>query len=105
MRYAVLATDYDGTIARGGRVAESTIEALRRLAATGRRLLLVTGRQLEDLRGVFDGLELFDWLVVENGAVLHKPATGETQVLTSPPPPQFVDELKRRGVTPLAVGV
>jgi HAD superfamily hydrolase (TIGR01484 family) len=104
MRYAVLATDYDGTIARGGRVAESTVESLRRLAATGRRLLLVTGRQLEDLRRVFDGLELFDWLVVENGAVLHKPATGETQVLTSPPPPQFVDELKRRGVEPLAVG-
>jgi hydroxymethylpyrimidine pyrophosphatase-like HAD family hydrolase len=104
MRYVVLATDYDGTLAQHGRVADSTREALRRLAMTGRRLVLVTGRQLEDLRTVFGDLALFDWLVVENGAVLHRPATGETRALTPPPPPAFVAELQRRGVTPLAVG-
>jgi hydroxymethylpyrimidine pyrophosphatase-like HAD family hydrolase len=104
MRYAVLASDYDGTLAEHGCVAESTVEALRQLAFTGRRLLLVTGRQLEDLRAVFGELDLFDWLVVENGAVLHRPATGETHVLTAPPPPALVAELRRRGVTPLAVG-
>jgi len=66
--------------------------------------LLVTGRQLDDLRRAFGELELFDWIVVENGAVLHRPTTGETRVLTAGPPPAFVAELKRRGVTPLAVG-
>jgi hydroxymethylpyrimidine pyrophosphatase-like HAD family hydrolase len=104
MRYVVLATDYDGTLAHHGRVADSTIAALRRIAATGRRLLLVTGRRLEDLRLVFDELDLFDWLVVENGAVLHKPATGETRAVATPPPPEFVAELERRGVAPLAAG-
>jgi hydroxymethylpyrimidine pyrophosphatase-like HAD family hydrolase/energy-coupling factor transporter ATP-binding protein EcfA2 len=104
MRYVALATDFDGTLALHGRVAESTIDALRMVVNTGRRLLLVTGRELEDLRAVFAELELFDWLVVENGAVLHRPATGETRVLSAPPPPALVAELRRRNVTPLAVG-
>jgi hydroxymethylpyrimidine pyrophosphatase-like HAD family hydrolase len=104
MRYAVFATDFDGTIAEHGRVAQTTTAALRKLAYTGRRLLLVTGRQLDDLRLAFDELELFDWLVVENGAVLHRPATGETRALVAPPSPHFVAELRHRGVDPLAVG-
>ena len=104
MRYVALATDFDGTLAHNGRVEPSTIEALKRLAASGRRLVLVTGRELDDLRSIFDATELFDRLVVENGAVLHRPSTGETRVLGAAPPPSFVDELKRRGVTPLSVG-
>jgi hydroxymethylpyrimidine pyrophosphatase-like HAD family hydrolase len=104
MRYVALATDFDGTLAHDGRVDAPTIEALKRLAASGRTLVLVTGRTLDDLRRVFDATDLFDRLVVENGAVLHRPSTGETRVLGAPPPPQFVAELERRGVAPLAVG-
>ena len=74
------------------------------MAATGRRLLLVTGRELDDLSSVFAETELFDRLVVENGAVLHRPSTGETRVLAAAPPPQFVAELARRGVAPLSAG-
>lgn len=104
MRYVALATDFDGTLAHDGRVNPSTIAALKDLATTGRRLLLVSGRELEDLRRAFDALDVFDWLVVENGAVLHRPSTGETRVLAPPPPAAFVAELERRGVTPLSVG-
>jgi len=104
MRYVALATDFDGTLAQDGRVDAPTIEALKRLAASGRTLVLVTGRELDDLRRVFDATSLFDRLVVENGAVLHRPSTGETRVIGAPPPPRFVDELERRGVTPLSVG-
>lgn len=104
MRYVALATDFDGTLACGGCVERSTIDALKRLAATGRRLLLVTGRELDDLSSVFAETELFDRLVVENGAVLHRPSTGETRVLAAAPPPQFVAELARRGVAPLSAG-
>ena len=104
MRYVALATDFDGTLAHDGRVEPSTIEALKRLAASGRRLVLVTGRELDDLRSIFDATELFDRLVVENGAVLHRPSTGETRVLGAAPPQSFVAELERRGVTPLSVG-
>ena len=46
MRYHVLATDYDGTIARTARVDARTVDALRKLLATGRKLVLVTGREL-----------------------------------------------------------
>jgi HAD superfamily hydrolase (TIGR01484 family) len=104
MRYVALATDFDGTLAHDGCVDPSTIEALKRLTASGRRLVLVTGRELDDLRGVFDATGLFDLLVVENGAVLHRPSTGETRVLGAAPPRSFVAELERRGVTPLSVG-
>ena len=104
MRHVALATDFDGTLAHDGCVNSSTVAALRNLAATGRKLLLVTGRQLDELRGVFQAIDLFDWLVVENGAVLHRPSTGETRVLAPPPPAAFIAELERRGVAPLAVG-
>ena len=104
MRYVALATDFDGTLAHDGCVDPSTIEAVKRLTASGRRLVLVTGRELDDLRGVFDATGLFDLLVVENGAVLHRPSTGETRVLGAAPPRSFVAELERRGVTPLSVG-
>lgn len=85
-------------------VAEATIEALESLKQSGRKLILVTGRELSDLRRVFSRLDLFDAAVVENGAVLFEPATGEEIPLGDEPPPLFVDELKRRNVTPLSVG-
>ena len=52
MRFYCLATDYDGTIAHDGVVAATTIAALERLKASGRRLVLVTGRELEVLDAV-----------------------------------------------------
>src|SRR4051812_4525728 len=53
MRYLALATDYDGTIAHDGVVDDATLDALRRLRESGRRVLLVTGRELDELLGVF----------------------------------------------------
>ena len=104
MYFVALATDYDGTLAEDGVVAKTTLDALRLFKQSGRKLILVTGRELPDLRRVFADLELFDLAVVENGAVLVDPATGEEIPLGDEPPPQFVDELRRRNVTPLSVG-
>jgi hydroxymethylpyrimidine pyrophosphatase-like HAD family hydrolase len=104
MRYLALAADFDGTIAHDGRVAEETVAALTRLRDTGRRLLLVTGRELPDLRNNFARLDLFDRVVAENGALIYRPATKEEKALAPPPPPEFLEELKRRGVAPLSVG-
>jgi HAD superfamily hydrolase (TIGR01484 family) len=104
MRYHVLAVDYDGTLAQGGRVADETIEALERLRQTGRRLVMVTGRQLEHLLEIFPRPDLFDRLVVENGAVLYRPASREERLLCEPPPTGFVEELQRRGVSRLSAG-
>jgi hypothetical protein len=104
MRYLVLATDYDGTIATDGGVDEATLDALRKLLATGRRLVLVTGRELPDLERVFPHLELFELAVVENGAVLYRPATKKKTVLAEPPPLDLRLALERRGVQPLSIG-
>src|SRR5690349_2792943 len=104
MRYFCLACDYDGTIAHDGVCAPSTIDALKRVSASGRKLVLVTGRELEDLRRVFPDFTIFDRIVAENGAVLYRPATKDQKVLAEGPPPEFVEELRRRGVTPVSVG-
>ncbi|MCL5950727.1 MAG: HAD-IIB family hydrolase, partial [Chloroflexi bacterium] len=69
MRYHALATDHDGTLAPQGRVDKETIEALNRYRRTGRRLILVTGRELQDVLRVFPEARDFDRIVAENGAV------------------------------------
>jgi HAD superfamily hydrolase (TIGR01484 family) len=104
MRYLALATDYDGTLASHGRVAPETIDALRRLAATGRKLILVTGRRVDDLIRVFPEVTIFDRVVAENGPLVYRPQSRETRMLSKPPPPAFVEELHRRGVQPLTAG-
>jgi hydroxymethylpyrimidine pyrophosphatase-like HAD family hydrolase/energy-coupling factor transporter ATP-binding protein EcfA2 len=104
VRYLALACDYDGTLAHDGIVDDATVAALERVRESGRRLVLVTGRELDDLQTVFDRLDLFDRAVLENGALLYRPATRETLPLGEPPPPAFVESLRARGVTPLSVG-
>src|SRR3712207_5046189 len=104
MRYHLLATDYDGTLATDGRVSAETAEALRAVLATGRKLVLVTGRELGELMEVHPELEIFERVVAENGALLYRPATKERRRLAEPPPAAFLAALRRRGVTPLAVG-
>jgi HAD superfamily hydrolase (TIGR01484 family) len=104
LRYLALAADYDGTLASRGTVAPETIEALRRLAATGRKLILVTGRRIDDLIRVFPEVAIFDRIVAENGPIVYRPQSRETRVLSEPPPAAFIEELRRRGVQPLTAG-
>lgn len=104
MRYFAVAADYDGTLARHGRVAAETIAALEALAGSGRQCLLVTGRRLDDLLAVFPHAELCATIVCENGAVLYHPATRETRLLAAAPDPALVAALEEAGVTPLQVG-
>jgi HAD superfamily hydrolase (TIGR01484 family) len=104
MRYLALCTDYDGTIAHHGHVDRPTIAALEDLRASGRKLVLVTGREIPDLQKVFDRLDLFELVVAENGALIYRPATREERALVDAPPGRFVEELKRRGVERISVG-
>ncbi|HWI57679.1 MAG TPA: HAD-IIB family hydrolase, partial [Bacillota bacterium] len=104
MRYYALATDYDGTLAAAGAVDQKTVEALRRFKASGRKLLLVTGRELEDLLQIFPQAQLCDRIVAENGGLLYRPDTREIRLLSGSPPAALVDCLRQRGVAPLAVG-
>jgi HAD superfamily hydrolase (TIGR01484 family) len=104
MHFLALATDYDGTLAHGGVVDAPTRAALQRFKDTGRRLVLVTGRELPDLCNVYRDIGVFDRVVAENGALLYDPATGTETVLAEAPPPVLVERLKQKGVEPLSVG-
>ena len=104
MRYYVLACDYDGTLASHGRVDEEVVAALKRVKSSGRKLILVTGRELNNIIQLFPPLDLFDRVVVENGALLYRPDTHEEKILGEAPNPQLVDLLHERGVSPLGVG-
>ncbi len=104
MRYLAAAFDYDGTIAHHGVVAPDVIEELESLRASGRRLVLVTGRELDDLQRVFDRLDLFERVVAENGGLLYRPSLREELPLCDPPPEEFVQALRDRGVSPLSCG-
>jgi hydroxymethylpyrimidine pyrophosphatase-like HAD family hydrolase len=104
MRFVALATDYDGTLATHGHVPEEVVEALKRVIASGRKLIMVTGRELPDLMQVFPHLDLFERVVAENGGLLYCPATKQERPLTEPPPEVFVRLLTERGVAPISVG-
>jgi len=104
MFFVALATDYDGTIATDGQTPADVIAALSRLKASGRRLILVTGRELPDLKIAFPEHEIFDRIVAENGALLYEPATQRQRALADAPSEAFVGALKKAGVSPLSVG-
>lgn len=103
MRYRCFATDYDGTIAHDGRVDAATTDALRRLKAAGVKLLLVSGRHLHDFYDWYPEADLFDRLVLENGAISYDPITRQTRRLAPAPPEALVARLRAANI-PLAVG-
>jgi hydroxymethylpyrimidine pyrophosphatase-like HAD family hydrolase len=98
MRYLALATDYDGTLATNGVVNDATLRSLEKLKASGRKLLMATGRHLPDLQRVLPKLELFDRVVAENGALLYNPASREEKVLAEAPKEEFLQALRAAGV-------
>jgi len=104
MRYLALCCDYDGTLATDGRVFPDTVRALERLIASGRRLVLVTGRELDDLQRVCPRLDLFEYVVAENGALLYQPALSTETPLATRPAEAFISALRERGVSPMSVG-
>jgi HAD superfamily hydrolase (TIGR01484 family) len=85
-------------------VDEETIAALERFIRSGRRLIMVTGRQLGELMAIFPQFKLFERIVAENGALVYDPATGTETLLTEGPKPEFLEALRGHGVTHLAVG-
>ena len=103
-KFDALAFDYDGTLASGGIVAPPTVDALHRLRASGMRLLLVTGRRLEELLRIFSDSDLFERIVAENGGVVYQPSNHEQIVLGAPPTEKFIETLRSRGVKPLELG-
>ena len=104
MRYLTLATDYDGTIATNGQMSVEAVSAIGRLRHSGRRAILVTGRRLDDLLIVCPQIDLFDYVVAENGALVYSPRTQSQTLLGKSPPAEFIGCLRSLGVDPIDVG-
>ena len=104
MRYLALATDYDGTLADHGHADDAALSAIERLRMSGRRAVLLTGRQVDDLLAVFPRARLFDYVVAENGAVLYDPRTREQTCLGRPPPEEFLQRLRELTGGSMALG-
>lgn len=103
MRYHILTTDYDGTLATDSKVSPHIVKSLMSVKATGRKLILVTGRELEDLQSVFPELELFDRVVAENGALLYTPSSKKLKLLAEKPPQELINRLQSKQI-PISVG-
>jgi HAD superfamily hydrolase (TIGR01484 family) len=104
MRFQVLCTDYDGTLAHHGALEPATIAALEKFRGSGRRLMMVTGREIDDLKSVCPRLDLFERIVAENGGLIYQPNTGEERLLGHAPPREFVERLRERGAERISVG-
>lgn len=103
MKFSVLALDYDGTIARDDMLSPAVRTTIAQARAQGIRVLIVTGRSMDELRRVAGSLRVVDGVVAENGAVVHFPDSGHTSLLAPPIPGLFVSEVERRGI-PAQVG-
>ncbi len=82
----------------------ATLDALKRVKRSGRKLIMVTGRQVADLLPLFPEMDVFDWVVAENGATLYEPASKEQTLLAPEPSAELIALLEREGVKPLSVG-
>ena len=103
MRYHVLITDYDGTLTSDEHISQNTLFALNRVKATGRKVILATGRKLEEIKLVLPEYRLFNLIVAENGALIYNTDTMEVQLMGEKPPAAFISYLQQKGI-PLSVG-
>ena len=86
--FHAVAVDYDGTLAEAGRPDPEAMAGLAAARASGRRIVVVTGRILADLRATFPDVDdYFDMVVAENGAVLAY--GGEHRTLVPPLPDEL----------------
>ncbi len=103
MKLSAFALDFDGTLTFNGRLPPNVADAIADARRRGLVMVMATGRRLDDLHACAGELKMFDAIVGENGAVLEFPARGRRAVLSHPPTPAFLDELKSRNV-PFVVG-
>lgn len=63
---------------------------LKSLMSSGRRLLLVTGRELPDILPIFPEIDLFERVVAENGGWVYRLSTKAEGPLAEAPPEEFI---------------
>ena len=104
MRLQVLASDYDDTLAREGRIDTLALERIELTRSAGIKVVLVTGRRMTELIDVFPDLSAVDFVVAENGGYAYSPAEDRGWLLAPALDPSLVEALRDGGVSPLYVG-
>jgi hypothetical protein len=104
MRYQAIATDYDGTLAQDGLVDEATWAAIATYRQQGGKVILVTGREFDDLQQVCPPLDRFDAVIAENGGVAYWPEADQVTTQGEPPPAQFIERLRQAGIDQIHKG-
>ncbi|MEO8496213.1 MAG: HAD hydrolase family protein [Planctomycetota bacterium] len=97
MRLRVIATDYDGTIAKDGILDPAVRESIANARERRVLVVIVTGRILSELRHVAGCLDFVDGVVAENGAVVALP-NGHVTLLGNAPPLSLISKLTERGI-------
>jgi hydroxymethylpyrimidine pyrophosphatase-like HAD family hydrolase len=103
MRYHALISDYDGTLTCNEKMSSQTLSALYSIKYSGRKLILATGRRLEEIQTCIPEYQLFDRIVAENGALIFAPDSAEICLLGEQPQSPFIEYLQQKGV-PLSIG-
>jgi hydroxymethylpyrimidine pyrophosphatase-like HAD family hydrolase len=101
---SVIATDFDGTISEGDRLAPKAGHVLRRWREQGGIVVLVSGRPFEFLRDLQEREQTFDLIVAENGAVVYNPYSDEMRLPFGQVPDELVRTLAQLGI-PLWRGI
>ena len=98
MHISVIATDFDGTISQGDRMAPEVMRVLHRWRERGQFTVLVSGRPFEFLHTLQKSEPVFDLIVAENGAVLYNPRNDEMSLPFGEVPGDLIDMLAGLGV-------
>ncbi|MEM7555813.1 MAG: HAD family hydrolase [Cyanobacteria bacterium P01_A01_bin.84] len=96
--FRMLATDYDGTIATGGRITNKVETALLQAKENDFLISIVTGRGFDDLLRVCPQVKVFDLIVAENGSILYFPPQEKIEFLASYPPIEFIAQLMSHSI-------
>jgi hypothetical protein len=104
MSYLAIASDYDGTLATEGQVNLATLAAVNYWKESGRKFILVTGRRISTLREVFKSINICDYVVAENGAVLYHPHSQNSQLLCQSASTELIARLQQKGIENIAIG-
>ncbi len=98
MHISIIASDFDGTISQGDRLAPQVKHALQRWRQRGRFTVLVSGRPFEFLHALQEKEQVFDLIVAENGAVLYNPSNDAMALPFGQVPGELLDTLTQVGV-------
>ncbi|HET92086.1 MAG TPA: HAD family phosphatase [Chloroflexi bacterium] len=98
MHISIIASDFDGTISQGERLAPKVRRALHHWRQRGQFTVLVSGRPFDFLHALQEREQVFDLIVAENGAVLYNPVNDAMALPFGHVPEELLHTLAQVGV-------